>query len=315
MKGEKNKKQHFVPQCYLKNFSLNRKSLWVYNKSKNNNNIYQQSVSNICCKDDFYSLTEICREKLFLEKDYFANDIEPLLSNKLKHIIEKGSEYIINKVSSEIFTSDEKYEFAYLLAIQWFRTPYQKKTIYNLSNDVSCKMIRLFQEGLAIEKGNDNYRKLNIKPCINPVIEHAERGYMNNDLLESYAKALADNYWEFYITPQNNVYTSDFPITVKKHCVEAQNTFEGLACFGSEMTYPISKNICLTIWDKDFFQDKKSKDLKFSDMSESDLIHFNLMRYIYSNELYCSENDFSFIELLPKLCGKELGTPSIKDNR
>lgn len=296
MKGEKNKKQHFIPQCYLKNFTSNRKSLFVFNKSKPNSKVYQQAVSNICCKDNFYSLNGISNDKLVIEKDYFSKQIEPSLSDLLKQIIEKGSKYIKDKIPCEIFTPEEKYVFAYLLSIQWFRTPYQQKTIYDSSIEIGAKMMRLFQEGLSKETGNDNYKKLNIKTNIDPTLEHAKSGFMNYSLLNQYAEALANNYWEFYITKLNKVYTSDFPITVKKHKEGVRNTFDGLACCGTELTYPISQNICLTIWDKEYFQDKKSKDLKFSNMSDSILNHFNAIRYEYCNELYCSENDFSFFK-------------------
>lgn len=97
MKGEKHKSHHYVPQCYLRNFTSNNKSLWVYNKSKIDKNIYQQAISNICCKDDFYSLDGIENDKLLIEKEYFSSNIEPLFSALLKNIIDKGYEYLKNK--------------------------------------------------------------------------------------------------------------------------------------------------------------------------------------------------------------------------
>ncbi len=315
MKGEKNKSHHYVPKCYLKNFSSNEKSLWVYNKYKTENNIYIQSTANLCCKDNLYALEGVCSDKLFIEKNYFAKTIEPSFSKMLNHIIEKGSNYLDDKISCEVLTPDEKYKFARLLSIQWFRTPYQQKSINDFNKELRSDMITLFQEGMAMETGNENYKNLKIQPIINQNIEHAQFGYMNEELLDLYAKALADNYWGFHITPKNSVYTSDFPITVKMHKSGIRPTFEGLACIGSELTYPISKNICLTIWDKEYFKDKNSQDSHFIDMSDPDLIHFNINRCAYSNEVYCCENDFYILTSVSKFFEKQLNIPGIDNNK
>lgn len=305
MKGE-NKRHHYVPQCYLKNFTSNGKSLWVYNKQKAENKIYQQAISNICCKDDFYSLEGIYSNKLLIEKEYFSKNIEPIFSNMLNDIIQKGSKYLEDKITGLILTPEEKYQFAYLLSIQWLRTPYQRHKIYDISSDIMSQMIRIFKEGMAIETGNESIRDLDVRPGINPIIEQADIGYMNNDMLDSYATALSSNYWEFFITRGDYVYTSDFPITVKMHIPNARPFFEGLACEGSELTYPISKNICLTIWDKKHFSDKKIKDSYFTDMSCKVLVHFNTSRYAYANEVYCAENKFDELLQMYTITGKEL---------
>lgn len=306
MKGEQHKRHHYIPLNYLKNFSSNEKSVWVYNKQKRDKKIYQQAVANICCKEDFYSLEGIYSDKLLIEKDFFANNIEPIFSNMLKDIIKKGSKYLEDKIAEVILTPEEKYQFAYLLSIQWFRTPFQRQSINYLSQDIISQIIPIFKEGMALETGNENYRKLDIQPNINPILEQAKVGYMNRELLDLYANALTNNYWEFFITPMNDVYTSDFPITVKMHIPDARPMFEGLACHGSELTYPISKNICLTIWDREFFSTKKVKDSYFTDMSDRDLIHFNTYRYVYANEVYCYENKFQELLQIYLLKGEEL---------
>ena len=306
MKGEQHKRHHYVPQCYLKNFTSNGKSLWVYNKLKNDNKIYRQAISNICCKDDFYSLEGICFDKLLIEKEYFSKNIEPLFSSMLANIIDKGSKYIESSISERILTLDEKFQFAYLLAIQWFRTPYQQHNISELNQDLLSQILPIFKEGLAFETGDDTFRDLDVRFEVNPVVEQAKIGFLNVELLNMYAEALTLNYWEFFISPTANVYTSEFPITVKMHIPDARPMFEGLACHGSELTYPISKNICLTIWDREFFSTKKVKDSYFTDMSDRDLIHFNTYRYAYANEVYCYENKFQELLQMYLLKGEEL---------
>lgn len=306
MKGESNKRHHYVPQCYLNNFTSNGKSLWVYNKLKSDNKIYQQAISNICCKDDFYSLEGLCSDKLLIEKEYFSKNIEPLFSSMLKNIIDKGLKLEESSISERILTSDEKFQFAYLLAIQWFRTPYQQHNISKLTKDTLSNIIPIIKESLAFETGDETFRDLDVQFEVNPVVEQAKIGYLNVELLNMYAEALTANYWEFFISPTANVYTSDFPITVRMHVPKTRPLFEGLACYGSELTYPISKNICLVIWDKEFFPYKKEKDAHFTYMTDLSLNHFNTYRYAYANEVYCAENNFKELMQIFAIKGNEL---------
>ena len=75
---------HYIPECYLTNFTEDGKGIWVYDKK--NGKTFQQSISNIFFKKDFYRINEedipdnLKGEinPLSLEKDYFANEIEIL---------------------------------------------------------------------------------------------------------------------------------------------------------------------------------------------------------------------------------------------
>ena len=85
------KSHHYIPQCYLKNFSENGICLFVYNKDYSKS--YVQAINKTCCIKDFYTLPKIyCEnqlEPLFLECEYFAKEIEPkysVLLNKIKRM-------------------------------------------------------------------------------------------------------------------------------------------------------------------------------------------------------------------------------------
>lgn len=60
------KSHHYIPQCYLKNFSENGTYLFVYNKD--NSKSYVQAINKTCCIKDFYTLP----------KTYCENQLEPL---------------------------------------------------------------------------------------------------------------------------------------------------------------------------------------------------------------------------------------------
>ena len=57
----------------------------------------------------------------------------------------------------KVLSSEEKFEFANYLTIQWFRRPQMRNCIKGINDDIIPKMIRLFQEGMAIENNNRMY--------------------------------------------------------------------------------------------------------------------------------------------------------------
>ena len=72
-------------------------------------------------------------------------------------------------------------------------------------------------------------------------------GYADSEFLGELANILADKYWEFYYTDTNQIYTSDYPITLEPHVKDAPNYYEGFGMYGAEISMPISKNIVLVI--------------------------------------------------------------------
>ena len=47
---------HIIPECYLTNFTEDGKGIWIYDKKSGKT--FQQSISNIFFKKDFYRINE-----------------------------------------------------------------------------------------------------------------------------------------------------------------------------------------------------------------------------------------------------------------
>ena len=83
-------KQHYIPQCYLKNFSENEKFVFVCSK-KNIKKGYPQAISKTACLDYFYAIPEKYIEKEllpevdsnFIENKILAETVENLYSDLL----------------------------------------------------------------------------------------------------------------------------------------------------------------------------------------------------------------------------------------
>ena len=60
--------QHYIPECYLKNFTETGKSLFVYRKN-NNGEIYAKSISDVAGKKRFYDIEDKFLIKKFKSKN------------------------------------------------------------------------------------------------------------------------------------------------------------------------------------------------------------------------------------------------------
>ena len=83
-------KHHYIPQCYLSNFSCDGKAIWVYNKKERK--AYLTSVDKIFQKKHWYRIPdELIPEQdkdiinpLSIEKDFFADQVESQFNHYLK---------------------------------------------------------------------------------------------------------------------------------------------------------------------------------------------------------------------------------------
>lgn len=292
------KAHHYIPQCYLKNFSSNGKFLWIYDKSISK--IYQQAIDKTCCINDFYTLppdSDQNTDRLFLECEFFAKNVEPQYNSLLKKIVEKYNKWVQTKAEETVLSPKEKYEFANYLTIQWFRTPETRERNQQLNNTILSQEIELMKAFLAVKNNDPSYYDLDVKYTMDPVLEHAQSSFYDLELIESFARALENNYWEFYVSAKDDILTSDYPIIAEHHVPNVRMTYEGLACYGSELSFPISKNIILVIWDYNYFQHKSNSDCKFSELSTNDIERYNRLRYLYTKRHLISYlYDFSLIK-------------------
>ena len=99
-------KQHYIPRCYLRQFSNNKKSIYTYDKQHSKK--YNASLMSVCCEDDIYTFSEefVKRNKeegnctinrLSIETDHFAHTVKPHYIQLIKQIKENKEERVTEK--------------------------------------------------------------------------------------------------------------------------------------------------------------------------------------------------------------------------
>ncbi|WP_339233309.1 DUF4238 domain-containing protein [Oceanobacillus sp. FSL W7-1281] len=127
-------KQHIVPKTYLKQFTLNDKNIWLF--QKDTKRYREQNINKVPIIKDFYTVTkheEDYDEKLYDFEYFLANDIEPVYQP-----------YIEKLQRGEFLTELEKKHFAYFVSSQKLRT-------VSMKNKILTEIERAFRYGEAGE--------------------------------------------------------------------------------------------------------------------------------------------------------------------
>lgn len=306
-------KQHYIPRCYLKRFSDNEKSIYTYDKIRCKS--YNASLMSVCCEDDLYTISDEYVKKnneegksminnLSIETDHFAHTVEPLYAQFLKQIDEIKGEWATGNNHYRL-NFVEKREFALHIVTQYLRMPQIGDVMVDDYIRMEKANIDMVKEIMAVQTGNEEFRNLEIDViCEKPAL-HANLSYLNSDNLMMFANALANNIFVFWMSKKNDFYTSDFPIVVSPHVQHVRPLFMGLAQYGGEVTFPLSPDLTLSIYDRDYFKDKEILDGSFIEASDKEVRRHNYMRYMYATQhVFSYKNDFSLINFIYKLEGK-----------
>lgn len=84
------------------------------------------------------------------------------------------------------------------------------------------------------------------------------------------------------------------------------STYLGLAQYGSELTYPLSPSIVLSVFDKQYFANKESLDCSFIIADAKEIRRQNMLRYFYAgHHVFSYKSDFSLIDFIYKVNSNE----------
>lgn len=304
MKNDKKARHHYIPQCYLRYFSSNGKSVFVYNK---NRGIYPQSISKVACEKEFYTLSESVINSLkeeeissdSLEKEFFANSIENQFGTILNKI----------RISLDFWKSDNKHAivleqsdkelFAACIAIQYLRMPNIRDKYWGMETDGNKARLEIIKSFFV--NSHPDY-----KDFINDIEFSIDEGFKsfkhfqifgNQEFIDSIQDRILDKYWLFFVSEDGGFYTSDNPILLKPHLSNQHPYYEGFGQKGVEVIFPISDFVLLTMWDKSYFPEKKQRDNSFLLIDSKSFRQYNLYQYIWSNfETYNKTGKFGLIK-------------------
>ena len=247
------RKQHYVPQVYLKNFAYGKeKNPKIYVLPKSLNRIYPANVSDSAAERDFYTIGSI-EDKYVCERHY-ATYVEPMLSTLIRTIRQRCENVLIQN-KAVVLSRDEKLRFALSLVFQLLRgkqtRDYEQKLYNRLLPKVADQARDRFgplnpeQEKLIQSFGEEKrYFK-----------ELAMQTIFRQESIEKFVTILVQRDFVIYkIVGDYNFVTSDNPVVLMDIDSHDVTPFRnGLANSKTLIYYPISPKLLLGAYHPDLY--------------------------------------------------------------
>jgi hypothetical protein len=219
------KKQHYVPQFVLKNFTSGKKKrVYVFDKRRKVS--HESSVRDAACEKGYYNI-DIDGKDYTIENKLAS--LESISSNVISKVVQK--ETLANINPSEFML------FSLFCAVQILRTPTQRE------------FGQQFQDAVvdwAKRQGDDVDQIENFKVLDEAGIKQSHIHNINS-LAIKFSEHFRDKTLLLVKAPQGHeFFISDNPITMYNHIERPGRGNLGLALDGIEINMPISKKLSLT---------------------------------------------------------------------
>ena len=285
----KYKKQHYVPQFYLRHFSDNDKIVYVYNI--NNKKAFPMNVKNICQKDYFY-----CDDSE-LELEQNLGKIE----RKQARII---AEVIRNLNISSISIEDKFYLHVFIL-MQCTRT--------KASKDLSESFIDTFFDAyIKSPMKESNYlADKGIKPeSIDSLKMNVDRPHLMGMFLAMLGADLIRDLKMVLILNQTdrNFITSDAPLCLYNYIKPKNYGMLGFQSPGLLIFCPLNEKVLLLLFDPELYHSNSSEKsiIHVEKTSDIDAINKLQIHNCLESLIYSKEEDGAYLSQLHVEIGNNL---------
>jgi len=301
----KKKIQHYVPQCYLESWCIpNSHQLYVYDKKMRKQRI--NHIHDVASEKSFYDLDfsgilsdELIKEYGLEDVDLSQIDEEQYIENCLSNI--EGSykivlQRIINKVMNMSIWEIKNCYFIDInaivklsinIAIQFVRVKLVRTSI---ADDADC-MEQILTDMGAPEKLKKKYQlsEQELK------IIHG-RMILNRKQIATEAHIFANHIWILLLNKTSQpFYTSDNPIGTREHIQNPLFPMSGIACKGVEVFFPISPQLMLLMFEREYHSDKDKYDRRIIESDRINVIREYNAKIIVNSQrcTFSPSNDFS----------------------
>jgi hypothetical protein len=318
--SEKTKKQHYVPQSYLRNWDINKengKKPKVFSYDIKQNNQFSVNIEDTAMKKYFYDYEKYSKEEIeiiynnipkkfqILKEDFlikqgieklvFAEKIEKISIQTIISIIEKLEKLKVNSKENinkkNILSTTDKVILSYFISIQYIRTKKFRDESQKLYNESIEDINEKSKETINIEHIDDNE---------NQFIHLRDMFYHANSIQRILLKYKWILYRNFTKVPYM---TSDNPV-VKKPNLKGIFDDYGIGSFGFEsegieIRLPLSPKYELIIHEPIYLKKKHTKKFEKIHVIDNDVknvLYSNALLIQFSNYLYSIENNFDVIK-------------------
>lgn len=273
----KPKRQHYVPQFYLRNFGPNENQIYVFDKIERKT--FSSAIASVASDKFFYEwdvLNAIIGEQ-FLEKKFSA--FEGLISATLKNLVSSLDNDSFDGISDRV-----RFDLSEFVWYQMIRNP-EGRIIGQQMND---ELIRVLKESGSSE---GLFEKYGLSESYDQKVEHLKILLSGN--VADRVKNIARKIW-IIVKNETSIdfYTSDNPVVHYTH--------REVHHLAHEMFYPLNSKYGILILYRDLFQEYEKFENKILYLKNDEFITFyNTLQVSQSTrQIFSKTGNFSHAEQL-----------------
>lgn len=246
-------KQHYVPQTYLRRFSVAFKKIHkIYTLHKDKREIYFTGIRDTAAERHFYTV-ESSEDKYQWEKTY-ANEVEPILDEVLTEIITKSNNVLLRN-RTPIIKDELKYKLCISIVFQLLRGKHSRDLQHKVYSDSAPSIIEKLRKLDIVfddskERIIDDF--LEGKKYFKDISFDAA---FNLDEIEKYTNILFKKSFVLYkICGDADFITSDNPVMFMDSITLDVKPFRnGLLNNRTIVFFPLSPKLMIAIYSPDYF--------------------------------------------------------------
>ena len=292
------KKEHYVPQTYLRRFASDIEQIYVFDKFTQKS--FLASIRDVAQERYFYDFSSTA-----IPPELVSQGFDPKIVDKRLMEIETDFGLALDDLlnckvrpgsSDIILDKGRKQVFSYFIAIQHLRTKESRADMIELRVKFAQALLDRFPK-----TDDEAEYKVEFNPIWEP-IEHALLIFspkVNAAIME----ALNQHLWFLgFNTAPYPFYTSDHPVVKRANIQDPYLGTSGFGSTGIEIAFPVSPQLILILAERTFFKGAEKKDGQCIPLGREAVRYYNLLQISQSfRQLYCFRNQFALAE---KMCKK-----------
>ncbi len=257
------KREHFVPEFYLRNFVSSDNQIWVFDKLTKTH--FETNISNVANERGFYDFSE--KQVANNEERQIVESSLSRLENDFKRVLDTTLQMITTK---QRITRNQKRDMASFMTVQYMRTLEFRNYLIE-SFDKFAKVTFAETYNLS-ESDRSTLEELEFNPDL-ASIHHADT-MLDSDIINYVTTILQKHIWIIGINNSSKpFYTSDNPVVKKAHKKDPIHSTSGFESEGIEAAFPLTPQYTLMLKGRKFFKELKNLDCKSKLLNKKEVMY------------------------------------------
>lgn len=238
--------QHYVPQSYLKRFTIEgeKSLLWDYNKNRKDFMRTPSSINRICCEDYYYYQIDEGGEVDHIKLEDEISNIERIGNNLLDKIVN------MHAMPYVYLSPEEKGHLAFYISFMMTRGPAFRDAFNHLHGDIAVKSLAVSYGKGMFDDAPEVIKKLVEEKGLFNIVQPHVHSFVSLPFMIDGANKIANSllYKEWFLllsTSDSEFITSDNPVSFFSKTAIVDSVGPGHK--DSIIIFPISPKLCIII--------------------------------------------------------------------